>query len=739
MSIHFEPKGNLIQLDTDHTTYQMQIDENGYLLHLYYGTFLGRCSMEYVQYYSDCGFSPNPYPLRDRREFSLDTVSQEYTGSDIGDYRISCLSLQNPDGSYSADFRYVSHRITDGKYELDGLPSAYDGSGKAQTLTVDLKDRVTGMELRLLYGVYEKEDVITRSAEFINGTKGQVWLYRASSMCLDIPFGTWDYIHFPGRHTMERQVERRAALQGIATFSSRRGSSSHQHNPFLILADPDTCEAYGECYGVMLVYSGSYRIDAELSQMGSTRITAGLNDQQFKWQLNQGEHFVMPEVLLSFTDKGLTKLSQQYAGFIQDNICRGTWKDRRRPVLINNWEATYFDFHTEKLLKLAGEARELGIEMLALDDGWFGRRNDELDGLGDWKVNREKLPEGLPHLIGKVNELGMKFGIWVEPEMVSEASDLYQSHPEWALTAPGREPVLGRAQLVLDMGREDVQEYLFGCLDKLLSENNIEYVKWDMNRHMADIYSSALPLTRQGEAGHRYMLGVYALLRRLTARHPHVLFETCSGGGGRFDCGMLCYSPQIWCSDNTDAIERMKIQYGTSFGYPVCTIGAHVSAVPNHQTGRTVPLHTRGIVAMSGTFGYELDISLLSREEKEEIKEQIKTFKNYYWLIQKGHYYRLTDAIKDRYFTAWELADREGREALLNVVVTSPQGNPTPIHVRLKGLKPEAIYVEESGKKKYKGSGLMYGGYTLPILKGDYPAVQYHFVEEGYERMDGNL
>lgn len=730
MSIYFEQERRIIGLNTDHTTYQMQIDENGYLLHLYYGALVGSCPMDYMQFYSDCGFSPNPYDLQERRDFSLDNLPQEYTGCDIGDYRISCLSLQNQDGSYSADFRYVGHSISDGKYALKNLPAAYDGSGRVQTLTIELKDAVTGLKLKLLYGVYEAEDIITRSAEIINETEGKVQLHKAASMCLDIPFGQWDIMHFHGRHAMERQVERLHMPKGIYTVSSRRGGSSHQHNPFVILADRNTCEDYGECYGVMLVYSGSYRIDTEVSQMGSTRIVAGIHDEQFEWMLDQGESFVTPEALLGFTDRGFTRLSGQYADFIRRNIIRGRYKDARRPVLINNWEATYFDFNTDKLLEIAGQAKELGIEMLVLDDGWFGRRNGETDGLGDWTVNEEKLPGGLSYLIGKVNGMGMKFGIWVEPEMVNEASDLYKSHPDWALTVPGRKPVMGRAQLVLDMGRIEVQDYLFDCLYKLLSENHIEYVKWDMNRHMADVYSNALPFERQGEVRHRYMLGVYSLLERLTRRFPDVLFESCSGGGGRFDCGMLCYSPQIWCSDDTDAIERLKIQYGTSFGYPISAVGSHVSAVPNHQTGRRTPLNTRGIVAMSGTFGYELDLTRLSKEEKAEIKEQIETFKSLYELIQKGDYYRLSDAMEDRYFTAWEFADKDGREALLNVVVISPQANPMPAHVRLKGLKPEAVYRETGSGNQYVGAGLMYGGYTLPIMKGDYPAMQYHFVEE---------
>ncbi|MDO5550737.1 MAG: alpha-galactosidase [Lachnospiraceae bacterium] len=730
MSIYYDENTRTFYLNTCRTSYQMQVDEHGYLHHLYYGRQIGYSNMKYMHFYSDCGFSANPYYLMDQREFSLDNLCQEYPGSDVGDYRIGCLSLQNPDGSYSAEFRYQSHQITKGKYTLTGLPAAYDESNQAESLMVELKDLVSGLTLKLLYGVFEKENVITRSAVLVNNTPGAIVLYKAASACLDLPFGEWDLIHFQGRHCMERQLERRRLIHGIQTVGSRRGSSSHHHNPFVILASKETTEDWGECVGAMLVYSGSYEIQIEQSQMHAVRLVAGIQSQQFTWHLERGATFVMPEVLFSFSDQGLTCLSHQYSSFIQEHICRGKYQKARRPILVNNWEATYFDFNTKKLLEIAREAKDLGIEMLVLDDGWFGKRNDEKDGLGDWYVNENKLEGGLDVLIQQVNAMGMKFGIWVEPEMVSEASDLYREHPDWALSVPGRAPVMGRCQLVLDMGRKEVQDYLYGALSNLLSKHAIDYVKWDMNRNMSDIYSRVLPAERQGEASHRYMLGVYALLDRLTRAFPDVLLEGCSGGGGRFDCGMLCYSPQIWCSDDTDAVERLKIQYGTSFGYPVSAMGAHVSAVPNHQTGRSTSLKTRGITAMSGTFGYELDLTALTEEEKQEIAGQIETFKKYYDLIQWGDYYRLTNAVEDRYFTAWQFAAKDGSEALLNVVVISPQANPTPIHVRLKGLKEKAIYREENSELVCTGAALMYGGFTLPLMFGDYPGAQYHFVEE---------
>ena len=682
--------------------------------------------MRYTEFFSDCGFSPNPGQIHEQRDFSLDTRPQEYTGCGIGDYRISCLSLANGDGSYSADFRYVGHSVLNGKYSIPGLPASY-GSEGCETLQIDLEDPVTGLKLALLYGVFAEKDVITRCAVIKNSGNAPVKLYKAASACLDIPFGKWDLIHFQGRHCMERMPERAPVPHGIMTIGSDRGTSSHQHNPFVILAAPETCEDFGQCYGAMLVYSGNFKIEAECSQLQTTRLVLGISDRGFAWTLEPGEAFHTPEVLLSFTEKGLGSLSRCYQDFLAEHICRGTYRDIPRPILINNWEATYFDFNGEKLLSIAKQAKELGVEMLVLDDGWFGKRDSDFSGLGDWYVNEKKLGCTLSHLIQQLRDMGLDFGIWVEPEMVSPDSDLYRAHPDWALSVPGRTQVQGRSQLVLDMGRREVVEYLYGCLSDLLRSHDIRYVKWDMNRSLTDVYSRVLPPERQGEAAHRYMLGLYGLLERLTTEFPQVLFEGCSGGGGRFDAGMLYYFPQIWCSDDTDAIERLKIQYGTSFGYPIRTMGSHVSAVPNHQTGRTTPLNTRAIVAMSGSFGYELDPGKLGDGEKEEIRGQIERFFQHRDLIFYGDYYRLTNAMTDDFFTAWQFAAKDGSAALLNVVVVAPKANPYPIHVWLKGLEPEGMYRETESGNVYSGAALMYGGYTLPILLGDYPGFQCRF------------
>ena len=735
MSILFDPSGKTLTLRTRHTLYQMKIDELGHLLHLYYGRTIGPDHLMDLFPPADHGFSPDYYAYRTRRGVSPDALPQEYTGWNVGDYRVSAVQLTDAGGVPGADFVYESHAIRAEKYALEGLPCAYAADGEAEMLTVSLLDRPTGLRLELQYGVFAEKDVITRAARFENGGADTLTLGKAASACLDLPFGRWELLQFHGRHAMERQPERAPLQNGIQTVASRRGASSHHHNPFVVLCRPDATEDAGDCCGVMLVYSGSHRTDVELDQNGMTRVVTGIHDEGFSWRLGPGECFQTPEALLCWSESGLGELSRRYHRFLRDNICRGKYQYARRPVLLNNWEATYFDFDDRKLLTIAEQAAALGVEMLVLDDGWFGARCDDNRSLGDWQVNERKLPGGLRPLIEKINKLGMKFGLWIEPEMVSEDSELYRAHPDWAFTLPGRLPAMGRNQLVLDLSRGEVVDYLAETITKLLRENPIDYVKWDMNRSLSDVYSRALPPERQGEAAHRHLLGVYRLLDILTRRFPDVLFEGCAGGGGRFDAGMLCYCPQIWCSDNTDAIERLAIQYGTSFGYPVSAVGAHVSASPNHQTGRHTPLWTRAVVAMSGTFGFELDPGRLSQDEKEQIRAQIAFFRRYDGLIQNGGYYRLTGTDGD--FAAWEFVSPDKSEALLNLVVTHPRGNPAPLHLCWKGLDPDARYrVREAhcdGRAagqfggeagRFSGSRLLYAGMTLGQFSGDYPCMQ---------------
>ena len=735
MSIIADKEHGLFTLLTDDTAYQMQIGPLGYLLHNYYGP---RCEddFSYLHLERDCGFSPNPYDLADGRGFSLDTMPQEYSGSNSGDYRLPSVLLHTDKGVIGADFHYVRHEIKTEKYALEGLPSAFAADQKpAETLSVTLRDEASGLEAELLYGVFERENMITRAVKLKNKSECPMTLEKAASGCLDLPFGSWDGIQFHGRHVMERQPERMPLVHGIQTVSSERGASSHQHNPFVILCEHNANEDYGNCYGVMLCYSGSHQTEVELDQTGSVRIVSGIGGRYFSWKLMPGEVFETPEMFLCFSHSGLTALSQAFHAFIRGNLCRSTWTFKKRPVLFNSWEAAYLDFNEEKILTLAKDAKALGAELLVLDDGWFGARDNDSCALGDWFINTRKLPNGLDGLIRQVNEIGLKFGLWIEPEMISEDSQLYRAHPDWALQIPGRKPAIGRNQMVLDLSRPDVTDWLFETFSALLRENNIEYIKWDMNRSLSDVYSSMLPPERQGEVLHRYMLGLYSFIERLTSSFPQVLFEGCAGGGGRFDAGMLAYFPQIWCSDNTDAIARLKIQEGTSFGYPCSAVGAHVSASPNHQTGRESAIGTRAIVAMAGTFGYELDPAKLSNDDREDIRRQIIRFHEVENLVREGRYYRLTQA--DDPFTAWQFVSDDKSESLLSLVLTRVEGNPIPLHLRLKGLLPDAKYrivwklyegcsfkTEDRLPSGLSGVALMAGGITLPRIYGNYPSVQ---------------
>ena len=720
MSIRFDSETRIFVLETAHTSYHMKVDALGHLLHLYYGKTIGTGDLMQLYPRTDRGFSPDYYAYRTHRGVSPDLLPQEYTGCNVGDFRLSCLTVADSRGAFGADFTYVSHTVEAGKYQLTGLPCAHAEENDAETLIVRMQDETTGLTLELLYGVFAQQDIITRAARLTNHGDTPLRLDKAASACLDLPFGRWDLLHFHGRHAMERQLEREAVGTNIQTISSVRGSSSHHNNPFLILCQQDATETSGACYGVMMVYSGSYQMDVERSQTGLVRVVSGIQEERFAWNLKPGETFDTPEVILSFAAEGLTPLSQQYHRFLRRNICRGPWKDKRRPVLINNWEATYFDFNTEKIVKIAEKAASLGVEMMVLDDGWFGTRNDDNQGLGDWTVNCEKLPGGLDPLIGQINALGMKFGLWIEPEMVNENSQLYRTHPDWALTLPGRKPAMGRNQLVLDLSRPEVVDYLAEAIGKLLREHHIEYIKWDMNRSMADVYA--------GNLSYDYVLGVYDFMERLCSRYPDLLLEGCSGGGGRFDAGMLYYSPQIWCSDNTDAINRTRIQYGTSFFYPVSAMGAHVSAVPNHQTGRVTSFHTRGVTAMAGTFGYELNPALLSDEEKQQIREQIKTYKKYETLINEGTYWRLSDPFTDE-IAAWMSVSGEQDHALVSVVRLMAEANQAAVYVRLRGLKPDAVYLEEQSGRQYSGAALMHAGIPLPPFTREYEAYQFAFTE----------
>lgn len=719
MAINYQHKNKIFTLQTENTTYQMKVDDFGFLLHLYYGGKIAG-DMDYLLTCYDRGFSGNPSDAGNDRTYSMDVLPREYPGFGTGDYRSSALVIRNGDGSECCDLRYVSHEIKPGKYGLKGLPAVYAKEEEAQTLEILLEDPVSRVQVLLLYGVLEKEDIITRSVKIINCGADIISVEKASSACLDFLTGNYDIISFYGRHAMERNFQRTEIAHGNYVIGSRRGTSSHQYNPAVIIAGKDTTEDTGSCYGMMFVYSGNFMCEAEKDQYGQTRVIMGLQRDLFHYPLKQGEMLIVPETILCYSGEGFGKLSRQYHRCIREHICRGSYSHRIRPVLLNSWEASYFDFTGETICRLAKEAAELGIDMVVMDDGWFGKRDDDNSGLGDWHVNEKKLGCTLNEMIQKINGYGVKFGIWIEPEMISEDSDLYREHPDYVMKIPGRKPIRSRNQLVLDFSRKEVRDHIFDQISKVLDQGNIEYVKWDMNRSLADIYSRE---NSQGKVTYDYVLGVYEFLEKLIQKYPKLLIEGCSGGGGRFDAGMLYYTPQIWCSDNTDAVDRLRIQYGTSFFYPVSTVGSHVSAVPNHQTGRSTDLHTRGVVAMAGTFGYELNPEKLKEEEREEIKEQIRQYKRYGELIQKGNYYRLSDPFQD-ICAAWLFVSDDGARALLNVVMLEIHGNMTVSYVKLKGLCGDAVYEDTETGDCYYGSALMEAGMPMPVEMVEYPAYQ---------------
>ncbi len=725
MSIRFE-NNKTFTIDTDHSTYQMMVDPYGYLIHLYYGRKT-KGLMDYLLVYADRGFSGNPYGAGKDRTYSMDNLPQEFPYKGTGDYRSTACILRDENGMESSDFKYHSHKIYDGKYSLKGLPAVYADEKEAQTLEITLKDALSGVEVILLYGVLPRYDVITRSVKIKNAGKEKIIIQKILSACLDFVSGEYDFMTFYGRHAMERLMQRTPVVHGSHRIGSRRGTSSHQYNPMVILADSKATEDFGDCYSMSFVYSGSFEAEVEKDQFNQTRLLMGIQEEGFDYPLESGEEFTAPEVVMGYSSQGFNQLSWNLHRCVREHICRGKYKTQPRPILVNSWEGSYFDFDGETIYQLAVEAKKLGMDMVVMDDGWFGKRDDDHSGLGDWFVNEEKLGESLGHLITRINQLGIKFGIWFEPECVNEDSDLYRKHPDWALSVPGKDPVRARYQLVLDYSRKEVVDAVFDMVCSVVDQGNIEYIKWDMNRSLYDVYSREAK--NQGKVSYDYVLGLYDFLERLCARYPDLLLEGCSGGGGRFDLGMIYYSPQIWCSDNTDAIDRMKIQYGTSFGYPISSVGSHVSAVPNHQTGRHTSLHVRGTVAMAGTFGYELDLGKMTGEEKEEVKEQIIRYRKFAPLIQNGRYYRLTNPMAEE-AGAWAFVSEDQSKALVNIVLQEMHGNMTNCYIRLKGLLPGRYYLDEESKKRYPSDALMQVGLPIPIELGEFRAYQIYFVLE---------
>ena len=723
MAIRYWKEKQIFSIDTKNTTYQMKVDSYGFLLHLYYGAKVNG-AMDYLLTYADRGFSGNPAEAGADRTYSLDVLPQEYPTWGTGDYRNAALIIQNADHSESCKLQYAGHAIKKGKYNLPGLPAVYAEENEAETLEIYMEDCVSNLKVTLLYGVVEQLDIIIRSVIIENHGSEDIIIEKAGSACLELLPGQYDLLSFCGRHTMERTVQRKRIGYGSSVFESRRGTSSHQYNPAFILADVNATEDCGNCYGIAFVYSGGFRFETEKDPYDQVRTVMSIQPEQFAYPLNPGERFVVPETIFSFSQNGFGALSHNYHNCINHHVIRRSFQKKMRPVLINSWEAAYFDFTGETMLELAKNAADVGIDLVVMDDGWFGKRDDDNSGLGDWEVNEEKLGCSLGTLIEKINELGVDFGIWIEPEMISEDSTLYRNHPDWVLQIPGRSPVRSRNQLVLDFSRKDVRDYIFASICKVLDQGNITYVKWDMNRSISDVYSH---VNVRGTVLHDYVVGVYDFLEQMIQRYPELLIEGCSGGGGRFDIGMLYYTPQIWCSDNTDAIDRTKIQYGTSFFYPASAVGSHVSAVPNHQTGRITSLKTRAVVAMAGTFGYELNLQMLSAEEKEEIKEQVAVFKKQNELIQQGTYYRLTNPMEDA-MAAWLFVSENKKHALFNVVVLDKQANAGVTFIKLKGLLEGSTYISSVDNREYAADGLMEAGFPIPSTLGEYEAYQVEFI-----------
>jgi len=707
MAIEWSAETREFHLRNDQVSYVIRVLENGSLGHVYFGAALAQGkSYGHLVPGEFFGFSNRlgqPVPL-------------EFPSGGIGDYRIPALAVELPDGSGVVDLRYRSHRILPGKAGLPGLPSTYvDLGSEAETLEVTVADHVAQIEVRLLYTIYRDRPLVVRGARIANSGTAAVVLRSAMSASLDLPDSDWEFLTLSGEWARECHVERLALRPGRQSVSSTRGASGHQHNPFVALTRPATTEEYGEAYGFSLVYSGNFLLEAEVEPFGTTRMRAGVNPDGFSWLLEPGAEFVTPEAVLAFSRAGLGELSDAFHRLFRERLAGGAWRDRDRPIVINNWEATYFDFDEPKLLAIASTAHDLGIELFVLDDGWFGRRDNDTTSLGDWQVNLSKLPGGLDSLARKVEDLGMRFGIWIEPEMISRQSQLFAQHPEWAIGIPTRPRTEGRNQYVLDMSRPEVVNYLFQVVSGILGSAPISYVKWDMNRNITEPHSPTLPAWRQGEFMHRYSLGVYSLYDRLTKAFPGVLFESCAGGGGRFDPGMLAFAPQAWASDDTDAIERLKIQWGTSLPYPLSAISAHVSAVPNHQVGRVTPLATRAAVAFFGVLGYELDPTTLSAQERAEIADQVAFYKQWRELFQRGRFLRLRSPFEgDRDETAWMTVARDARSAVVGHYRILSRPNPGPQRLRLRGLDPAASYRVSI----WPSAGQVAGGPARPIVLG---------------------
>lgn len=722
--IVFDKEQKIFYLANDFVSYVMQVEEFGHLAHVYFGKKVRHYTGGLRYPRVDRSFSPNPEGAEDRL-YSLDTLLMEYPVAESGDFRECALEIQYEDGSRVSNFVYVSHEILSGTVNLAGLPQATADKHGAETLCIYLKESVRNICLQLTYTLFTDQPILARSVRISNRSQAPISIVKAASASVDFAAESFDLIHLPGSWANERQVVREPVTRGVKQFGSNRGASGHFENPFLALVHPETTESQGDAYGFSFVYSGNHLFAVQKDAYDQTRVTIGIHPDRFSWNIAPDEDFQTPEVILSYSPAGLTGLSNQLHTFIQHQIIPKRFQQQERPILINNWEATYFSFQTETLKQLIDAAEKIGIELFVLDDGWFGERNDDLTSLGDWDVNEKKLPNGLAELSEYIHQKGLKFGLWFEPEMVSPLSQLNQNHPDWVLGDPCNNRSLSRSQWVLDFSNPEVISYIYEKMCAILLATRIDYIKWDMNRHISESFSTLHSARNQGEISHRYMLGLYTLLSKLTERFPEILFEGCSGGGGRFDLGMLCYMPQIWTSDNTDAAARVKIQYGTSLAYPLSTMGAHISAVPNHQTHRMTSLTTRSAIAMNGIFGLEMDITQMSVHELAEVAESIHFYKQYRALFQFGRFIRLHSPF-DSNFSAWMIENQEKTEAFVFVFRYLFQASDAIPVIKLNELLADKCYVIDGKRKAYGDELMNMGLYADFLATGDFQIKRIH-------------
>ncbi|MBA4687117.1 MAG: alpha-galactosidase [Candidatus Galacturonibacter soehngenii] len=712
MGILYFEKEKVFKLDTPKSTYMLGIiGEEGFIAHIYYGKRIKSHRLTYLIGMGEPAMVPDENAF-DRVIF-MGTYPKEYPTHGLGDYKEAAIGVRTKSGHTALKLCYKEHQIYEGKPKLEGLPATFATKEECTTLELVCEDTHLGLKVVLMYNVFEEINVITRSVKIINEGQEELYLTKVLSASLDMNNHNFDLITLHGDWARECRINRYPLTMGTHNVNSVCGKTGHQSQPFLALATHTSDQEQGEVYAIHLVYSGNFIAQTTLEPDDRLRCVIGIHPQDFCWKLEKNQSFQSPEAVLTYTVEGMGGMTRNFHDLYRKHLIRGNYSNRKRPVLINNWEATYFDFNTKKLLSIAKEASRLGIEMLVVDDGWFGKRNDDSSSLGDWFVNTEKLPEGLSFLVSEVNKLGMKFGIWMEPEMVSPDSDLYRAHPDWAIAIPGRKAGLRRNQYVLDLSRQEVIDAIYEMIAALLQSANIEYVKWDMNRPLCDLGTLGLPPDRQGELLHRYVLGVYQLQERMMKQFPYLLLENCSSGGGRFDPGMLYYGPQIWTSDDTDAIERLAILEGAALLYPLSALGAHVSDCPNHVTGRSTPFRTRGIVALAGTFGYELDVTKISEEDKKLIPQQIEEYHRYNDLVREGDYYRIDSYAKNSTYDCYMVVSKDKKEALVTFIHVLLHPGEFVHIIHLKGLNPDGVYNIDGEVRTYTGEELMHGGYRI--------------------------